>query len=340
MTDTISGFTHLNGSPVQARVSLIDVASNSIVGTTLSDAGTGAWAFSGLPAGRYEVVQMVEGYKARVDGPWVLSGALWGPDKLASPPLVWLDDESELTASGGRASQWRDRTVNNWQFAQSSLSFQPSVLSEELNGRRALRFDGSDDFLSCSIPQMQRAAATGWALTVYRKRSSDSSGTARVLLYCPTADNASRFNLQTGGPSANAPSLNVRRRDNDSTGALDSSSARVGEWLLRLDVMEWSTGTGRILLNGAQVAEKAGLTSAGVTDNTEPHRYGTAIGATGMGSNPGDVDVAAVVVGSGTSLSADEVDKLFGWAAHRYGLSGSLPPEHPFKNAPPLVEWS
>ncbi len=75
MTDTISGFTHLKGSPVEARVSLIDVATNSIVGTTLSDAGTGAWAFSGLPAGRYEVVQMVEGYKARVDGPWVLEGS-------------------------------------------------------------------------------------------------------------------------------------------------------------------------------------------------------------------------------------------------------------------------
>lgn len=74
MTDTISGFTHLNGSPVQARVSLIDVASNSIVGTTLSDAGTGAWAFSGLPAGTYEVLQLVDGYRGLMDGPWVLVG--------------------------------------------------------------------------------------------------------------------------------------------------------------------------------------------------------------------------------------------------------------------------
>src|SRR5690606_26585210 len=74
MTDTISGFSHLNGAPVQARVTLLDVNGNEIVDTTLSDAGTGARAFAGLPAGRYEEVQQDDGYKARVDGPWVLEG--------------------------------------------------------------------------------------------------------------------------------------------------------------------------------------------------------------------------------------------------------------------------
>jgi hypothetical protein len=70
MTDSIAGISALNGVPTQARVVLINSVTNLIVASQLSDPGTGAWSFTGLATGTYEVVQLIDGYKGRVDGPW------------------------------------------------------------------------------------------------------------------------------------------------------------------------------------------------------------------------------------------------------------------------------
>lgn len=72
MATTISGITTLNDTPTQARVSLVNTDTNLIVSSLLSDATTGAFGFTGLPAGTYEIIVFIDGYKPRVDGPWTL----------------------------------------------------------------------------------------------------------------------------------------------------------------------------------------------------------------------------------------------------------------------------
>lgn len=78
MGDTISGVVKLNGVPTGARVSVVDVSDNSIVGSVNADPVTGAWAVTGLAAGRYEAVIFKAGYRATVQGPWDIDGTSSG----------------------------------------------------------------------------------------------------------------------------------------------------------------------------------------------------------------------------------------------------------------------
>ncbi|MGH2618436.1 MAG: hypothetical protein ACRDJC_24665, partial [Thermomicrobiales bacterium] len=50
-------------------------------------------------------------------------------------------------------------------------------------------------------------------------------------------------------------------------------------------------------------------------------------------------DLGAFLIGSGVAAAGD-VDKLFGWAAHWFGLAASLPGPHPYKAAAPEAHGS
>jgi hypothetical protein len=107
MADTISGITKLSGSPTQARVSVVNTATNLIVASQLSNASTGAFSFAGLPAGTYEIVILKAGYKPQVDGPWTLDGV--PPISTWDPAVKGVD----ITLSNGN----RDATKSTASYA-------------------------------------------------------------------------------------------------------------------------------------------------------------------------------------------------------------------------------
>lgn len=100
MADTISGITTLNGTPTQARVTVIDTGDNSVAATALSDSGDGTFSFAGLGTGTYELLVMADGKKPTVDGPWALEEELvvsgsFGNTTTGSPMA------DSLTITGG-----------------------------------------------------------------------------------------------------------------------------------------------------------------------------------------------------------------------------------------------
>jgi len=72
----------------------------------------------------------------------------WDPSQLAGLAL-WLDadDASTITLNGSNVSQWDDKSGNNRNASQTSATSQPTILID-LNNRRVIQFDGSDDFFS------------------------------------------------------------------------------------------------------------------------------------------------------------------------------------------------
>jgi hypothetical protein len=58
------------------------------------------------------------------------------------------------------------------------------------------------------------------------------------------------------------------------------------------------------------------------------------VGAEFNGGNGARGSFAGLCVGAFTD---DEINKLYGWAAHRFALTSSLPAAHPYKNAPPML---
>lgn len=274
-------------------------------------------------------------------------GIPWAPLNMASVPQIYLDaQDSTLTNVSGACSAISNlgSLGANGDFSQSDSAKRPSIVSGALNAQPILRFDGTDDVLTCNTTEGRGIFANvpaAWVFAVYKKRTTDATPTTRYLLYTAIPAGAVRFGLlcadSTAG-RANKPLLYARRLDADSPASLPSPNSVSGNYCLSFAHANFSTRAGVMRENGVQVASSATLTAAaGNTSNTSPTTsYPPAVGAFSTGSLASDVDIACLVIGN-TNPSAGEVEKLEGWAAHRWGLAGSLPAEHPYKTTAPTI---
>lgn len=261
---------------------------------------------------------------------------IWDPSMLTSPPAVQLDHSTPVTDVGGFASQWNDMSANGWHFSQATAGSRPLIVPAGLNGLRTLRFDGANDWMNCGVSGSSglfQSKTAGWALAVMKKTALDGSAVDKVLFWVAKGDSTSvRFALQPGSAfAANQPHMGVRRLDADAFAHIESSSALDASFHMMLFQQNWATGAGTIHLDGTQVASNATLTSAGSTSNTAAF-MNLSIGATPDGASRFlDAEIAALIVGNGALPNAAEVDRLFGWSAHTYGLASLLPAGHPYK---------
>lgn len=108
-----------------------------------------------------------------------------------------------------------------------------------------------------------------------------------------------------------------------------------------LHTMAWASGEGKLWINGDLDATNATLTSSGSTSDTATNRLSIGAfsntGASSSGTNFGDVDIAELIAGDGAIPDSDETEKLFGYLAHRWGLTDNLDVSHPYKTDPPTV---
>lgn len=265
----------------------------------------------------------------------MLTGGLWSPAQLTVPPKIWLDDASSVTGVSGAASQWNDRSGNAWHFTQGTSDNRPQIVLGELNSKRVIRFDGVNDRManaSMAARGIYRNVSSGWALTVFRR--SDSATSTRVLFGSSTNNDAGRSRFRCDIAS-NVLRLSQLRLDGTIPVTLSGTTSIDSNWHIALWTMDWSSSTGVIYLDGEVEATNSSFGTSGNTANTD------SIGSITVGSNMNGTeayfagDQAAVIAGSAALPDGDEIDKIFGWAAWRYGLQGNLPPGHPYKDSPP-----
>ncbi len=69
-------------------------------------------------------------------------------------PVLWLDasDTSTIEIRGGRVQKWQDKSGNNQNLTQSSISSRPASGSRTRNGLNVLDFDGGDSMRSGQFP--------------------------------------------------------------------------------------------------------------------------------------------------------------------------------------------
>lgn len=270
---------------------------------------------------------------------------LWTPLNMATVPQLYLDaQDSVVTDVSGFCSAISNLGAmgSNGDFAQSTADRRPTILPAELSGNRVLRFDGTDDLLIGSTTAQRNLltnVGSAWSFVVLKKRSLDASGvTNRILLNVPkSTSGTARFRVMLGDALAgrqNKPLISVTRLDADSAKVL-ASTTETTAYQMQLYSVGYSTGAGNIYLDGALSVTNPSLTSAGNTSNTASIN-GLSIGATDTGTLATDVDMAAFILSS-TLPTAPEIDKLFGWAAHKYGLTANLPGGHPYKTVAPTV---
>jgi hypothetical protein len=272
-----------------------------------------------------------------------VAAALWTPLNMATVPQIYLDaQDSTVTDVSGFASAISNLGAmgSDGDFSQGTAGSRPAILAAELNGNRVLSFDGSDDVLrggSTAQKDLFRNVGAAWVFSIYKKRTADSSGGIRYVLHSSTNSATSlRFNAMAGTTGQlNKPSLRVRRLDGDTLASISSPTQFSGPYGMVMYNMDYATGTGSITRDGSLLVTNSSLTSTGSTSDTAS-ATDLAVGASETGAAANDMDLAALVT-SNTAPSASDIDKLFGWAAHKYGLTASLPGGHPYKTAAPTV---
>ena len=257
------------------------------------------------------------------------SGAGWTPADLN--PQLWLDDRSEIVISGSDLTAWGNRGNLAGSFEQTSNA--PAII--DIDGMRAVRFEGGHMSASAELLHLARGTSCAWVYAVYKKRSEDNYDTNRPILVGMTSDGGYQLGLSAGGVQSNGrnkPSAGGRRGTGGSYSGVNSTNPVFGSMLQAYGRLDFEAQQIAMRVNGSDSGSLYPAFDAAGNSTATP--FGSLRLGYDLGSY-GDVDVLAILAGN-TRLTSESVQKLEGWAAHRYGLAASLPIDHPYKSAPPM----
>lgn len=258
----------------------------------------------------------------------LMAGGVWTPGNLPTPPSFWVDDTTAVTDAGaGACSQWNDRSGNGFNLTQTTAGSRPLIVASGLNGKRTIRFDGSNDVMGAAgaLSTAFKNASAGWVAAVYKKTASDGVAASRTILHCstPTATTVRMGMLVSlSGGTANAPVLAARRLDaNASAGSAADVTNRGTNWLMVVQRVNWATGSGQIYVNGTQTGTTSAIGSgdgATATSNTNAAVFN--VGAASSTLNQADVEIAEILAGWGYLPTTDDIARLFSYFSAKWGL--------------------
>ena len=244
----------------------------------------------------------------------------WTPAQLSGLAL-WLDaaDAATITLNGSTVSQWRDKSGSGRNVSQDTAVKQPTYTLAAQNGLNVLSFDGANRSLFASssvinIPQpFSRFVAGQFLVKNNQSVLIDSDTTNTQCLF---------YNGETGtswvvanGIAPDFTSYTYGTRDFLNHQHFHSINGASSYWGL-----DGSSPTGPV--NGG-LGGQAGIRIGHVRTELSPNYAFNG-------------RVFEIVLASGV-ISTTDRQKLEGYLAWKWGLTGNLPSNHPFKNNPPTI---
>lgn len=259
-------------------------------------------------------------------GPPMNGSVAWTPGDLAVLDL-WLDadDGSTITQSTltneTAVSQWRDKSVNAFHVSQPTVASRPAYVASARNGRAAMRHNGASsyllggDVLDVGTGGLSLAAVSfpiaGAERSILNKWRSDASIAGAWSFYA------------TGGSFRSSTS-------NRGVGA----ASTLGQLVLSCVVIDRSAGSTPYTNGTAETTLTDGYPDTTHYNAARIITVGALSTSTTAASNFLNGDICEIVVSLGT-WTTQERQLVEGYLAHKWGLSGSLPSGHPYKNAAP-----
>jgi len=237
---------------------------------------------------------------------------------MLSGTAFWFDadDASSITESGGAVSQWDDQT-GAYSAVQATGSRQPTYTASGFNSSYGqMSFDGDDAF---EIDGGLSGSADDWAF-LYFGTSVDSPSAVPFLF-----DNAT---------SRLIPSLDRTNKIVYLDGAawVEGSTRKIGDALVAWNMI--ATDASVINLDGVEILSGGDydqLAMGGQTAIGSRYNYDA-----GSCLTNGTTITHLVLVKGG--VTAEELQKLEGWAAWSRGYASLLPVGHPYKDAAPISD--
>jgi hypothetical protein len=239
----------------------------------------------------------------------------WTPAFLGSSLAIWLDasDASTITLNGSTVSQWRDRSGNGRTVTQATAANQPTYIANGISSRGSLSITTAPRWLayteSGTVTSATIAAVGQIVDTTGNSRmaglNTSTSGTRQSL--APASDGSVRFDgaFLSGPALPTTPFVRVSTRT-------------------AIEVFDWRNGS--LGFQGAAPTESIARNfNVGNGMPLDAYALGTFTGQIGE------------VVVTHTALSTEDRQRIEGYLAHKWGLTASLPADHPYKTARPTV---
>ena len=264
-------------------------------------------------------------YKSNLEGKgWNIEGTqeLWTPSQLTTQ--MWFDasDIDTIILNGSDVSQWDDKSGYDRHVSQGTATRQPAYDATGWDGtnptvkfrtRQALTNNGN-----CLYRNLSGDGLPIDELTVFAVLHDLSNDTECWLLTTYNDGKENRWKLGTQGPD-------VASDGGNGGSANDAVMLREKQVLM----MNLSSSCS-VRQNGVQTA---GNTSAYTyKDHTGNFVFG-ARGTNGHAGWNGDIGEMIYVAGA---LTTDEIERIEGYLAHKWGLEGRLPSSHQYKHNAPL----
>lgn len=255
--------------------------------------------------------------------------ALWTPADITT--ALWLDaaDSSTLfdatsggsaVAADGAVARWEDKSGNVRHVTQSGSTARPQRKTLVQNSKDVCRFDGSNDIMIGDLTSSISQPVSVFFVT--RKNANPASANGRVFY-------ASTSNASEAGVFLPAAVLSTGGFVWNFGTSIHASAAFGTSW-----------ATYETLANGASslIRRDASDVVTGDPENPGTNAIGRyfSIGGRhhdGLRNYNGDIGELVIVA----STSTDTRQAVEGYLAHKWGLAGSLPSDHPYKSSAPTT---
>jgi hypothetical protein len=248
--------------------------------------------------------------------------ALWTPADITT--ALWLSD------TGSSAAIWPDLSGNSRDATQSLISAQPLIAINALNGKQVRRFDG-DDFLQIADRSLLRNIPAASFFVVF-STTTIAAGQAAIFSYITSVSgNLFYFAREGSAIFFGGRRVGGTSGDFDTFGTLTTNTYFIGSCQLR-----WSVAEKEAFLLPSSTLLDSSFQNAGNSEDANS-AFDPTIGRSADGSFQFlNGDMAEIIMLQQSTVTADR-HRIEGYLAHKWGLTGSLPSDHPYKNAAPTT---
>ena len=226
---------------------------------------------------------------------------------------LWLDasDTSTITHSSNAVSGWDDKSGNGFQLQSFG---DPSTGTRSLDGKNVIDFDGDDYFESAT------GYPTGNDFSFLMVAGIDAIDHVSDSIFCIRQSTA-QPSFQIDAEDASAFKIRFQQTDMG-TAKTFATTAKHGPSIYEF-VFKDSTNLLEVFLNGS---------SLGTTAYTAvPNQSNKLLIFANRDTHQRPDGFVGEMIGVSTALSNTNREKLEGYLAHKWGLTGSLSNDHPYK---------
>lgn len=251
---------------------------------------------------------------------------VWTPADLGTKLYAWFDAGTiRGVADGADLSSWSDQSGNSRDLTGVSGSV-PSYSSSNLGSRAAVVFDGSEGMHGpTSTPDPFDFESTDFNVVIVAKTDGNTATVGTILQNNSTSDGYSIYRVEIGG-------------------SFNFSVVKAGNNVIASNAL--LNATNGLLYGYEQISTAAkgyfnGTTALGGTPDTSvatgtPLQVGYAGTPSSITANTGFKGSISEIVFH-TSNNTTDRQLVEGYLAHKYGLAGGLPSDHPYKSLLPLL---